>query len=68
MQQKGLAYALVAALAGMVSADGDSDVAKLTKSSFGDFVKANDLVLAECEHLQLIITGACCSQRVLRRC
>jgi hypothetical protein len=49
MQQKRLALGLLAALAGLVSADGDSDVAQLTKDTFGDFVKDNDLVLAECE-------------------
>ena len=50
MQQKRLAYGLMAALAGLASAeDVASDVATLTQDTFADFVKANDLVLAECK-------------------
>jgi protein disulfide-isomerase A1 len=45
MQQKRLAAGLVAAFAAYVQAD--SDVTQLTKDTFADFVKANDLVLAE---------------------
>ncbi|KAG9255051.1 disulfide-isomerase [Emericellopsis atlantica] len=47
MQHKRLAWAfLAAAAAGFASAE-DSDVAQLTKDTFDDFVKSNDLVLAE---------------------
>jgi protein disulfide-isomerase A1 len=42
-----LTYALLASMAGLVSAEAGSDVHQLTKDTFGDFVKANDLVLAE---------------------
>lgn len=49
MQQKRLALGLMAALSGLVSAEGESDVTQLTGATFADFVKANDLVLAECE-------------------
>jgi hypothetical protein len=51
MQQKRLAAGLVAAFAAYVQAD--SDVTQLTKDTFADFVKANDLVLAECKCLFL---------------
>ena len=49
MLHQRLAYGVLAALAGFVSAEGDTDVHQLTQDTFGDFVKANDLVLAECE-------------------
>ncbi len=39
-------FGLLAA-AGVSAADG-SDVTQLTKDTFNDFVKTNDLVLAEC--------------------
>lgn len=42
-----LAYGLLAAAA-VASA---SDVAQLRKDTFEDFVKGNDIVLAECKHL-----------------
>lgn len=48
MQTKRLALGLVAALAGVVAADEATDVHQLTGETFGDFVKTNDLVLAEC--------------------
>lgn len=47
MQQKRLALSLLAAMAGVATAE--SDVAQLTKDTFNDFVKENDLVLAECK-------------------
>lgn len=53
MQQKRLAYGLLAALAGLVSAEGESDVEQLTQATFGDFIKTNDLVLAECKSRSL---------------
>ena len=49
MQQKRLALSLLAAMAGVATAE--SDVAQLTKDTFNDFVKENDLVLAECKFL-----------------
>lgn len=49
MLHQRLAYGVLAALAGFASAEGDSDVHQLTQDTFGDFVKANDLVLAECK-------------------
>ena len=48
MQHKRLAAGLMAAYAAFVSAEGESDVAQLTQATFDDFIKANDLVLAEC--------------------
>jgi protein disulfide-isomerase A1 len=47
MLHQRLAFAVLAALAGFASAEGESDVHQLTQDTFGDFVKANDLVLAE---------------------
>lgn len=49
MHCKQITLGLLAALAGMVSAEGESDVHQLTQDTFADFVKANDLVLAECK-------------------
>lgn len=49
MQQKRLAAGLLAAFAAFTNAEGESDVASLTKDTFADFIKANDLVLAECK-------------------
>jgi protein disulfide-isomerase A1 len=49
MLHQRLAFAVLAALAGFASAEGESDVHQLTQDTFGDFVKANDLVLAECK-------------------
>ncbi|KAJ6786572.1 hypothetical protein PWT90_09334 [Aphanocladium album] len=46
MQHKRICLGLFAAFAGLVTA-ADSDVTQLTKDTFDDFVKANDLVLAE---------------------
>lgn len=48
MQQKRLAFGLLAALAGLVSAD-ESNVTQLTQETFDDFIKGNELVLAECK-------------------
>lgn len=48
MQQKRLALTLLAGILGLASA-ADSDVHSLTKDTFDDFVKTNDLVLAECK-------------------
>ncbi|KAJ3484377.1 hypothetical protein NLG97_g7067 [Lecanicillium saksenae] len=45
MQHKRICLGLFAAFAGLVAAE--SDVTQLTKDTFDDFVKANDLVLAE---------------------
>lgn len=50
MYQKRIAYGLMAAFAAVGSAaDAASDVEQLTKDTFDDFVKSNDLVLAECK-------------------
>lgn len=49
MLHKRLAYGLLATLATFANAEGESDVHQLTKDTFDDFVKANDIVLAECE-------------------
>lgn len=46
MHHNRLAYSLLAAFAAVATAE--SDVADLTQDTFGDFVKTNDLVLAEC--------------------
>lgn len=49
-------FGLLAAAAGVSAADA-SDVTQLNKDTFNDFVKANDLVLAECmSNLNCIIT------------
>jgi protein disulfide-isomerase A1 len=48
MHQKQLALGFIAALAGLVSADdAASNVTQLTEATFNDFIKENDLVLAE---------------------
>merc|ERR1712000_269022 len=47
MQHKRLAAGLLAAFAAFATAEGESDVAQLTKDTFDDFVKGNELVLAE---------------------
>lgn len=47
MQQKRLAAGLLAAFAAFANAE--SDVTQLTEKTFEEFIKANDLVLAECE-------------------
>jgi protein disulfide-isomerase A1 len=47
MHHKGLTYGLLAALAAVASAEADSDVTQLTGATFDDFVKGNELVLAE---------------------
>lgn len=47
MHHKRLACALMGALAAVASAE--SDVTQLTKDTFDDFIKSNDLVLAECK-------------------
>lgn len=44
---KKVAFSLLAVAAAVTAAD-TSDVAQLTKDTFDDFVKTNDLVLAEC--------------------
>lgn len=49
MQHKRLAAGLLAAFAAFAKAEGESDVAQLTKDTFDDFVKGNELVLAECK-------------------
>lgn len=49
MQHKFLAAGLLAAFAAFAKAEGESDVAQLTKDTFDDFVKGNELVLAECK-------------------
>lgn len=51
MHHKKIAFGLLAALASLASAEDKSDVHELTKKTFDDFVKANPLVLAECELL-----------------
>jgi protein disulfide-isomerase A1 len=48
MQHKKIACSFMAALAAYASA-ADSDVKQLTKDTFDEFVKSNDLVLAECK-------------------
>lgn len=50
MLHKRFACGLMAALAAVASAE--SDVAQLTQDTFDDFVKSNDLVLAECKSPQ----------------
>lgn len=49
MQHKRICLGLFAAFAGLVTAADDSDVTQLTGKTFDDFVKTNDLVLAECK-------------------
>lgn len=46
MHHKRLACALMGAMAGVAIAE--SDVTQLTGDTFNDFIKSNDLVLAEC--------------------
>lgn len=48
MQHKKIASSFMAALAAYASA-ADSDVTQLTKDTFDQFVKDNNLVLAECK-------------------
>jgi hypothetical protein len=48
MHHKKIACSFMAALAAYASA-ADSDVHQLTKDTFEEFVKSNDLVLAECK-------------------
>jgi protein disulfide-isomerase A1 len=43
------AFSLLATALALAQAEG-SDVTQLTKATFDDFVKSNDLVLAECEY------------------
>ncbi len=45
-----IALGLLAAAAVSSAADAASDVAQLNKETFEDFVKTNDLVLAECTY------------------
>lgn len=47
MHHKRLACALMGAMAGVAIAE--SDVTQLTGETFNDFIKGNDLVLAECK-------------------
>ena len=49
MQHKRICLGLFAAFAGLVNAADTSDVHQLTGKTFDDFVKANDIVLAECK-------------------
>jgi hypothetical protein len=51
MHHKRIAFGLLAALASMASAEDKSDVHQLTEKTFDEFIKANPLVLAECEFL-----------------
>lgn len=44
-----IALGLLAAAAVAYAADASSDVTQLSKKTFEDFVKSNDLVLAECK-------------------
>ncbi len=43
------ALAVSGFMAALAIADGASDVVQLKKDTFDDFIKANDLVLAECK-------------------
>lgn len=63
MLHQRLAFAVLAALAGFASAEGDaaSDVHQLTQDTFGEFVKANDLVLAECKFASVPTASGGCS-------
>lgn len=51
MHHKRLACALMGAMAGVAIAE--SDVTQLTGETFNDFIKGNDLVLAECKSLSI---------------
>ena len=51
---RNVAYGLLAAAAVATA----SDVTQLKKDTFEDFVKGNDIVLAECEYLSLLDTHA----------
>lgn len=51
MHHKRLACALMGAMAGVAIAE--SDVTQLTGETFNDFIKGNDLVLAECKSLTI---------------
>lgn len=46
---RNICLGLLAAALGVSAADAASDVTQLNKDTFDDFVKSNDLVLAECE-------------------
>jgi hypothetical protein len=48
MHCKAIALGFLAAATGAFAAE-DSDVVQLQKDTFTDFIKGNDLVLAECE-------------------
>ena len=56
MQHKRLAFGLLTAFTALTNAEADSDVAQLTKDTFKDFVKTNDLVLAECKLARRAVT------------
>jgi hypothetical protein len=58
MQHKTLAAGLLAAFAAVARAD--SDVTQLTQDTFDDFIKGNDLVLAECKLTPLPIPAPRC--------
>jgi hypothetical protein len=49
MHCKAIALGFLAAATGAFAAE-DSDVVQLQKDTFTDFIKGNDLVLAECEY------------------
>lgn len=59
MHQKRLAYGLMAAFSAFASAEDASDVETLTKDTFKDFIKGNELVLAECK-FYIPVTTICC--------
>ena len=59
MHQKRVAAGIIAAFAAVATAE--SDVASLTKDTFKDFVKANDLVLAECMSPCPLAHARCCT-------
>jgi hypothetical protein len=66
MHQKSITYGLLAAFAALASAEDKSDVTQLTQATFDDFVKANDLVLAECKFTSASpLHGACCPSTTL---
>lgn len=59
MHHKRLACALMGAMAAVATAE--SDVTQLTGETFNDFIKSNDLVLAECMSLSLSLYPSPCS-------